>query len=236
MQITLDQVRVDGRREPMLATMDLTLATGSAVLVAAEPGHGHTALALVTTGRLRPAAGTVSLQVDDVISADPADLRDITAVVDAPQISEPDDALTVADVVAEGLSLAGQRSWPIDVTRWLAHNAPDLERRGRVDSLVGTERTALLAALAVTDPRVRFLVLVVPDRHGGDPAGWWELARQYAENGYGVLVSAARSSARLLGHHLDFARDNDAWHAAPVVVATETPAVLAPTTVTEDPR
>ncbi|WP_155990668.1 hypothetical protein [Paraoerskovia marina] len=234
MQITLDHVRVDGRREPMLETIDLTLATGSVVLVAAEPGHGHTALALVATGRLRPDEGTVTFQSEDLVSADPADLRDASAVVDASGISEPDDALTVADVVAEGLSLAGRRSWPVDVTRWLAETMPGLDRRSRVDALLGTDRTALMTALAVTDPRVRVLVVVAPDRHGGNPAGWWDLAVRYAEAGYGVLVTAARSSVRLLGHHLESARDDDAWHAPPVVVATETPTPSVSNTPAED--
>ena len=54
MQITLTDVRVDGRREPMLEPMDLAWSTGECVLVAGEPGHGHTALALVATGRFDP--------------------------------------------------------------------------------------------------------------------------------------------------------------------------------------
>ena len=56
MEITLTDVRVDGRREPMLEPVDLVWRTGEAVLVAGEPGHGHTALALVATGRLAPSA------------------------------------------------------------------------------------------------------------------------------------------------------------------------------------
>ncbi len=38
------------------------------------------------------------------------------------------------------------------------------------------------------------LVLVSPDRHGGEPAAWWDLAEEYASRGYAVLVIAGRAS------------------------------------------
>ncbi|MGO3814794.1 MAG: hypothetical protein ACTJHV_08360, partial [Cellulosimicrobium funkei] len=185
MQITLTDVRVDGRREPMLEPMDLAWSTGECVLVAGEPGHGHTALALVATGRFDPSAGEVRLTPASTPShrsgrparGAAATLRDVTAVVDVPGISEPDDALTVADVVAEGLALAGRRSLPTDVTRWLADHSLTTDRARRLDQVPGVVRTALLAALAAEDPDVRFLVLTLPDRHGGEPSGWWEVAQ-----------------------------------------------------------
>ena len=100
MQITVDDVQVEGRRAPLLETTSLTLSSGECVLLAGEPGHGHTALALVATGRLAPFSGTVALVEDDgtTTTTVPADLRRVTAVVDVPGISEPDEALSVGDV------------------------------------------------------------------------------------------------------------------------------------------
>ncbi|GII97745.1 hypothetical protein CLV28_2105 [Sediminihabitans luteus] len=223
MQITLDQVRVDGRRDPLLAPFSGTLATRERVLVAAEPGHGHTALALVATGRMRPAGGSVVLDAGDRAVVGARTLRDVSAVVDVPGITEPDDALTVADVVAEGLTFAGLRAWPGDVARWIAAYAcgSALDRRARVDQLAGPDRTALLTALAAARPDVRFLVLVLPDRHGGDPHATWELARHYAEQGYGVLVGATRATARLLGAELLGARSADPLHSPPEIALAE---------------
>ncbi|WP_418275856.1 hypothetical protein ACNHYB_13510 [Isoptericola jiangsuensis] len=214
MRVVLDGVTVDGRREPLLATMNLGWSTHEAVLAAAEPGHGHTALALVATGRLAPSAGHVLL---DGVDATPADLRAASAVVDVPGVNEPDDALTLADVVAEGLALAGQRSRPRDVQRFLDERALGGDRDRRVDQLPGAVRTAILAGLATADPAVRLVVLTLPDRHGGDPVAWWDLARSLAAAGRGVLVGCTRSSARDLGVDLAPAV-GDSRHEPPRVV------------------
>ncbi|SKC40096.1 P-loop NTPase family protein [Krasilnikoviella flava] len=219
MQITLSGVRVEGRREPMLEATDLDWSTGECLLVAGEPGHGHTALALVATGRFVPSSGTVRL---DGAAVSPSALRARTAVVDVPGISEPDDALSLADVVAEGLALAGRRSLPRDVSRWLDERALTEERGRRVDQLPGVVRTAVLAALAAENPDVRFVVLTLPDRHGGEPSGWWETARTLAASGLGVLVQCTRSSARDLGVDLPPAR-GATLHEPPQVVLRETP-------------
>jgi ABC-type transport system involved in cytochrome c biogenesis ATPase subunit len=218
MQVVLDGVAVDGRREPLLATMDLAWSTGEAVLVAAEPGHGHTALALAATGRLAPSAGRVLV---DGGEAEPAALRTVSAVVDVPGVNEPDDALTLADVVAEGLALAGRPSRPRDVRAFLDERALSGDRDRRVDQVSGAVRTSVLAGLAVADPAVRFVVLTLPDRHGGDPAGWWDLARGLAATGLGVLVGCTRSSARDLGVELPPAV-GDSRHAPPRAVRRET--------------
>ena len=225
MQIAMDDVQVEGRRSPMLEATTLTLASGECVLLAGEPGHGHTALALVATGRLAPYTGTVTLVDDDgTTSTSTADLRRVTAVVDVPGISEPDEALTVGDVVAEELSLAGQRSLPGRAKRWLdAHDL--LDRRGdRVDELHGALRTALLSSLASEREDVRFLVLTLPDRHRSEPSNWWSVAESLAALGYGVLVQCTRSSARDLGADLPPARGDDALRAAPVEALRTRPA------------
>lgn len=219
MQITLSGVRVEGRRDPMLEATDLAWSTGECLLVAGEPGHGHTALALVATGRFVPSSGTVRL---DGAAVPPSALRARTAVVDVPGISEPDDALSLADVVAEGLALAGRRSLPRDVTRWLEERSLAEDRGRRVDQLPGVVRTAVLAALATEDPDVRFVVLTLPDRHGGEPSGWWETARTLAASGLGVLVQCTRSSARDLGVDLAPAR-GATLHEPPRVVLREVP-------------
>ncbi|KRC42674.1 hypothetical protein ASE27_01980 [Oerskovia sp. Root918] len=231
MQITLDDVQVEGRRSPMLEATTLSVSSGECVLLAGEPGHGHTALALVATGRLAPYTGTVTLVEDDgSTTTSTAELRRVTAVVDVPGISEPDEALTVGDVVAEELSLAGRRSLPGDAKRWLADHDL-LDRRGeRIDALHGAVRTALLSSLASERKDVRFVVLTLPDRHSGEPSGWWSVAESLASLGYGVMVECTRSSARDLGAELAPARGADALRAAPVEAlrTRPEPAVLAP--------
>lgn len=225
MRLTLADVHVQGRRSPLVEAVDLRLSTGECVLVAGEPGQGHTGLALVATGRLAPYDGRVTLtddEGDDVPSG--ATLRAVTAVVDLPGVSEPDDELTVGTVVAESLALAGRSARPGAATRWLAgHELADREHE-RMDAVLGPVRTALLAALATERESVRFLVLTLPDRHGGEPSGWWHVGLALASAGYGVLVQCTRSSARDLGAVLPPAEGAEARRATPLealrVVAT----------------
>lgn len=199
--ISLRAVRVQGRHSTMLDPVTLRLEEGSRLLVVAEPGHGHTALALVATGRFVPDDGDVLL--DGI--PDPALLRRVSAVVDTPTITEPDDALTVAGTAAEGLALAGQRATRGAVTRWLTDVGLLKVRDKRIDQIAPATRVSLLLALAAADPMIRYLVLTLPDRHGGDPAGWWDLAGEYADLGYGVLVQCTPASAHVLetGGHID---------------------------------
>jgi len=41
-------------------------------------------------------------------------------------------------------------------------------------------------------------VLTLPERHGGDPAGWWALAAELADREHGVLVQTTTATARVL--------------------------------------
>jgi len=226
-QITVEDVHVQGRREALLEQVSLGLGMGEAVLVAGDPGQGHTALALVTTGRLVPTTGRVTLVDDDgTVIESPARLRAVTAVVDLPGISEPEEMLTVRTVVAEGLALARRPSLPGDADRWLTEHRLADRVHDRVDQLEGPVRTALLATLAVEREQVRFIVLALPDRHGGEPSGWWDVARELSSAGYGVLAQCTRSAARDLGADIPPAQGADARRATPREVM-RVPAVSA---------
>lgn len=217
MRVVLEGVQVQGRHSSLLQLRGLALATGECVLLAGEPGQGHTALALVLTGRLVPSTGRVRLVRDDGSQTmKRKELRRRTAVVDLPTISEPDEALRVGTVAAEDLSLARRRAWPGAPGKWLASHRLGTLERSRVEAVPGPVRTALLTALAVERSKVRFLVLTLPDRHGGDPSQWWAIAQAYACVGYGVLVQCGRSSARDLGATLPPAEHGTDQRATPV--------------------
>nr|WP_284289005.1 hypothetical protein [Angustibacter aerolatus] len=59
MRIACHDLTVRGAHGPMLQPTSLTATTGEVTLVAGQPGHGHTALALALAGRLVPAGGSV---------------------------------------------------------------------------------------------------------------------------------------------------------------------------------
>ncbi|MCI2421819.1 hypothetical protein MOQ72_30725 [Saccharopolyspora sp. K220] len=193
MEIVATGVEVTGAHGPLLAPTSLRVRSGHVLLVTGDPNSGRTALALALSGRLRPSRGTVRL--DGAIDAN-AQRRSV-AVVDAPQISEPDGALPVRDVVAEGLSLAGRGSGRRKVREWLsAHAAAGNER---FEHLAGFERTRLLVGLGCAARSTKALVLDCPDRHGGDPTGWCSLATRCAERGMAVIVLCSPHSADKLG-------------------------------------
>ncbi|MDX6279228.1 MAG: hypothetical protein QOH03_299, partial [Kribbellaceae bacterium] len=60
-------------------------------------------------------------------------------------------------------------------------------------------RTEMLAELTVARPEVKFVILTMPDRLGGDPHEWYAVGRDLASRGYGVVITCADASARLLG-------------------------------------
>jgi ABC-type cobalamin/Fe3+-siderophores transport system ATPase subunit len=194
-EIVATGVEVIGAHGPLLAPTSLRARTGQVLLVVGDPNSGRTALALALSGRLRPTRGTVRL--DGAIDA--TALRRRVAVVDAPQITEPDGALVVRDVVAEGLSLAGRRSGHRRVRDWLSARGWHVEGEARFEKLAGFERTRLLLELAREASATEALVLDCPDRHGGDPHGWHSLAARHAEHGLAVIALCSPHSADRLG-------------------------------------
>ena len=200
MQIELNRVAVEGRHGPMLAPTSLTLLSGERMLVVGEPGHGHTALALAATGRLRPTSGTVLLDGEPTSSRRvERALRAATAIVDVPGICEPYDALPLRTLVAEELGLAGHRAFPRDVEAWLVGHDLLADAGRRVDLLPAAVRTTVLAELAAARTGVCALVLTLPDRHGGHPREWWALAGRLARGGLAVLAQCTPAAAGLLG-------------------------------------
>ncbi|PKW15484.1 hypothetical protein [Saccharopolyspora spinosa] len=197
MEIVATGVEVIGAHGPLLTPTSLRVRTGQVLLAAGDPNSGRTALALALSGRLRPTRGSVRLNG----TIDATALRRSVAVVDAPDITEPDGALVVRDVVAEGLTLAGRRSGRRRVRDWLSARdwLPEGASEKRFENLAGFERTRLLTELACEARAVKALVLDCPDRHGGDPTGWYSIATRHAERGLAVIALCAPHSADKLG-------------------------------------
>lgn len=222
MRIVLDRVSVEGRRTTLLAPTSFTVSTGEVVLLAAEPGHGNTALALAVGGRLTPVEGEVRLE-DTPETRPPLTLRDVVALVDVPGVSEPEHSLHVSTQAAEALAVAHRPSWRSDVRRWLDTLGLGHTYETRIDQLAPLERTTLCVGAATEMADVHFLMMTLPDRHGGAAAGWWELALDAARAGYGVIVTSSRASARILGAQIPADTSPDPSKEPPVVALRVTP-------------
>ncbi|MFC9687095.1 hypothetical protein ACFTSF_01025 [Kribbella sp. NPDC056951] len=194
MQLEATKVSVFGPHAPMLTGMSVQVDEKQVILLTGYPGPGHVAAALALSGRLVPDTGEVTLQG----SSDPAVLRRKVAVVDAPGITEPDDALPVQTVVGEELAMAGHKAGRKAVLAWLEEHGAAEHANTRFEHLPVAARTRLLAELTVARPDVKVVILTMPDRHGGDPHEWYALGQDLADRGYAVLITCADTSARLL--------------------------------------
>jgi energy-coupling factor transporter ATP-binding protein EcfA2 len=199
--LTVSGVTIGGRHRPMLPPTDLELRTGEVRAVVGEPGHGHTALALILAGRLRPDAGRALL---DGSPTDTSRQRAV-ALVDVPGVTEPDDLVPMRTILGEELAMAGMparrravrnwavRAWPVGA------GTPDVDISRRTEDVPPERRTTLLLRAAARRPDVRFLVLTLPDRWGVTPAQWQPVAAQLARHGLGILVTVGVTSRHLLG-------------------------------------
>jgi hypothetical protein len=180
MRIVLENVS----KGDALPEMSLVFETGTATVVGVETAGRPTVLGLVASGRMRPDSGSV--RVDGSVSY--GTIRTAIALVDAPTVSEPSAEITLAGVTAEELMFAGQPASPWAVMRTLRALGFDDYAKRAMGDLPPAVRIRALAELALLRPGVRGIVLTSPDRHGGAPADWAELARELAERNLAVLV------------------------------------------------
>jgi len=177
-----------------LAATSTVFATGAATLVRAETEQRPTVLGLIASGRMRPDAGEVLIDG----RADAASIRDAVALVDAPDVCDPAPNVTVLGLVEEELMFAGRPSNLLSARRWLEATGRSALGRLPISAVAPRDRIALLLELTALRERIRGMVLVSPDRHGGDPAQWWELVEEFAARGYAMLAIAGDASAMVL--------------------------------------
>lgn len=188
-----------GPRGRALPASDVVMNSGTAVFVEAETAQRPTVMGLIVTGRMRPDAGEVTIDG----KSDRRALRDRIALVDAPDVSEPHGDVRLADVVAEELMFAGRARGPIAVRRELERLGLSDDARTPMADLEPGARVRALCELALRRPGVDGIVLVSPDRHGGDPAEWWGIACEIAERGPAVLVIAGLAARAAIGARPD---------------------------------
>ena len=193
MKIVLDTV-AKGRAQRALPETSTSYETGRATLVVAETEQRPTVLGLVASGRMKVDSGSVL--IDGHVDA--GAIRRRVALVDAPVVSEPESNVTVTGVVAEELMFAGQAPTPFAAQRWLEGLGLDSLASLPIGNVDAGARIRLLLELAALRKDVEGLVLVAPDRHGGEPTVWWAIAREFAERGYAVLVIAGHASLTAL--------------------------------------
>jgi hypothetical protein len=193
MRIELDGVS-KGRRGLALASTTLTFVSGEARLAMAETEQRPAVLGLLASGRMRPDTGSVWIDGRKDVGA----IRRRVALIDAPDVCDPAPNVAVAGIVAEELMFAGRPSNPVAALRWLESMGMRSLARIPIADVAPRERIRILLELGAARAGIEGLVLVAPDRHGGDPAEWWQLAEEYATRGLAVLAIAGEASAVVL--------------------------------------
>ena len=182
-----------------LPTTTTHFESGSVTRVVMETEQRPTVLGLIATGRMKPDTGTVTIDGSD----SRRQLRRRVALVDAPSVSEPEPDVTLGGAIAEELMYAGLPSNPVAARLW-ARNMQMLESidlpMAVVDPTTRIRALTELAALRTqsADKPIDGLVLVSPDRHGGDPRQWMRIADLMADRGLAVLIIAGSAADLLL--------------------------------------
>jgi ABC-type transport system involved in cytochrome c biogenesis ATPase subunit len=160
---------VTGRRDDLLPPTSLEATRGELLLVEGPRQDQRTALALALSGRMRPSSGNIGWDGKAGIKT----LRQGSSVVDSPGVNEPEQHLSVRDLVTEDLALIPRRHrGALRSTPWLqVNNFEDIAKLW-TEQLPAGRRIELLTALALANPDTELLVMDSPDRHSGDPADW----------------------------------------------------------------
>ncbi|GMA19127.1 hypothetical protein [Arsenicicoccus piscis] len=195
MTLSATRAAVNGEHGPLLLPTSLTAPDGTVTLVIGDPGPASKALALVLGGRLPLSQGHVRWRG----AGTPADLRRSVAIVDVPDISEPDPGLPIKVVLGEELALAGLPSRAPDIEAFLDARGAGDRLKDRWDTLAPAQHVRWLAEIASQRPGVEAVVLASPDRWGGDPHDWLRVAEDLAATGLIVVVVCTSNSVRLLG-------------------------------------
>lgn len=195
-RVTLSGAGVGSGQGAALPPVSAKYTAGVPTLLATEGGARPTVLSLVASGRMKLDAGSVDAVNANGRRLTPAQLRRTVALIDTPLVAEHPDDVTVATVVREELALAGRARLP-------QHSAISSPRHGRdvgaasdqavldratFGSLAADDRLRLLVELAMRRPDVEALVVTSPERHGGEPARWWQVLRETAARGIAILV------------------------------------------------
>ncbi|MBP1234206.1 energy-coupling factor transporter ATP-binding protein EcfA2 [Arthrobacter sp. PvP102] len=209
----------------MLPPTSLQARRGELVLVSGARQDQRTALALTLSGRMKPTSG--ELLWDG--AAKTKRLRAGSSLVDSPGVNEPEQHLSVRDLVTEDLALIPRRyRGALLSTPWLKVNRFEDIAGLWAEQLAPARRIELLTALSLANPHTDLLVVDSPDRHSAAPADWLPRLQELAYDGGRPLAVVATVAAL---------PDNWTGTAAEIGNAVPRPSTAtAPTPETEDAK
>lgn len=193
--IEVKKLAINKGRIPIIEPTSLRIKQGDLTLIVGETEVSQVAFALSLAGRMKLSFGSVKIDNNE----NPELLQEIIALVDVPNISEPDDVMKLETIVGEELAIAGQKAMPKHARAFLQQNMISKYAKETFETLPNKIRYDVLMKLASIRPNTKVLLLVEPDRLGGKPEIWWKIAKKYNKLGFTVVVQCRESSARILG-------------------------------------
>lgn len=190
--LSVQQLQINGRRDDLLPATSLQARRGELLLVSGEGQDQRTALALALSGRMKPSNGVLSWDSN----AKTKKIRLASALIDSPGVNEPEQHLSVRDLVTEDLSLIPRRYRGALLSKpWLKVNRFEDIAELWIEQLSANRRLELLTSLALADPAVDLLVVDSADRHSADPAAWLPRLQALASDAGRPLAVVATVSA-----------------------------------------
>jgi len=193
--ITLTDAAIGSGLGAAVRPLTLHVGPGVPTAVAIEGDERPLLVSMLLGGRLKAESGTVSVDGDP--STDSLRLR--TALVDTPMVAEPTPGAALSVAVAEEFSFSSLPTTGRAVRAFLAeHELADYARLP-LRALPSADRVRLFSELALLRPGVSALIVTSPERHGGDPAEWYDALAAIAARGITVaVVTDSATSDRLL--------------------------------------
>ena len=184
MRIALESAAIGDGLGASVPPLTLFVDHGQVSVLAVETAERPMLVSLLLGGHLRPDAGRVTIDGVEDLDA----LRKATALVDTPVVAEPTPGLSLASIVAEEFSFAGEPSSRRAVRAFLDRHGIGEYGAVPVRSLPPARRTRMFSELALLRPGVEALVVTSPERHGGDPAEWFEALAAIAQRGVTIVI------------------------------------------------
>jgi ABC-2 type transport system ATP-binding protein len=189
-RIQLDGAAIGETEAPDLPPVSVDTVAENPSFLAVAGDRAPLYASLVAGGRMSVDRGSVAADG----SADVEALRVGVALVDTPVVAEPTADLPVSVIVAEELAFAERPHGKGDVASALEGLGLRRYLSVPLAAMPPTERTRMLAELAVLRRGVQALILTSPERHGGPTEGWLAVAADFAARGYTVLVIAGHAA------------------------------------------
>lgn len=189
--LTAHAATFSGRHEQLMPPTSLQVERATLHLLAADTQAARTAAALVLAGRMKPTAGSVAWAGQPTLKA----LRRHSALLDSPEVSEPEAHLLVRDLVAEDLALVPGPPWRKPrPKKWMAQHGFSDAASQWADALDPERRLELQLLLAAENPQTELLVVDSPDRHGIEAARWLEALEDFcaSHREFAVVALVAR--------------------------------------------